>query len=357
MAGQDGPMRPSAPTVARPKTADTDSASPAEPELPKIPSRIRKPAEPDVNTMPSFKAGVDLVTVDAAILDNKGNFVPGIPGGNFRILEDGVPQKIQKVDMGEAPITVALLIEFSSSFQRTWGPVWYQTLQLAFGFVSTLKAQDNCAVIAYDIKPEILTDFTTDRQKIQEALNRLQMATWAEANLYDALIDTTDRMSGVEGRKAIVLLSSGIDTFSKTTFDQTRKALQQNGVPIYAIGLMQALRIIAEARMSSSQQMDYLQADNQMRTFASETGGQSFFPRFEGEFPTIFQAVHRALRSQYVITYSSSNKARDGAFRKLKVELVNPATNEPLPMKDEKGKPIKYSIVAKAGYKAPRAVD
>jgi VWFA-related protein len=164
-------------------------------------------------------------------------------------------------------------------------------------------------------------------------------------------------MSGVEGRKAIVLLSSGIDTFSKTTFDQTRKALQQNGVPIYAIGLMQALRIIAEARMSSSQQMDYLQADNQMRTFASETGGQSFFPRFEGEFPTIFQAVHRALRSQYVITYSSSNKARDGAFRKLKVELVNPATNEPLPMKDEKGKPIKYSIVAKAGYKAPRAVD
>jgi hypothetical protein len=94
-----------------------------------------------------------------------------------------------------------------------------------------------------------------------------------------------------------------------------------------------------------------------MRTFASETGGQSFFPRFEGEFPSIFQAVHQALRSQYVISYTSSNKARDGAFRKIKVELVNPATNEQLPMKDEKGKPIKYAIVAKAGYKAPRAVD
>jgi VWFA-related protein len=357
VAGQDGPMRDSGPTVARPRKPDVDAASPAEPDLPKIPSRLKKDATGDVSALPSFKSEVDLITVDAAVLDNKGHFIPGIPGGNFRILEDNVPQKIAKVELGEAPMTVALVIEFSNMFQRSWGAAWYQTLQLAWGFASTLKPQDYCAVIAYDMKPEILTDFTTDKTKVQEALSRLQIAAWSEANLYDALIDTTDRMSGIEGRKAIVLISSGIDTFSKTTFDKTRKALQENGVPIYAIGLMQALRIMAEARMSPIQQMDFLQADNQMRTFASETGGQSFFPRFEGEFPSIFQAVHQALRSQYVISYTSSNKARDGAFRKIKVELVNPATNEQLPMKDEKGKPIKYAIVAKAGYKAPRAVD
>src|ERR1035441_5848007 len=352
VAGQDGPMRDSGPTVARPRKPDVDAASPAEPDLPKIPSRLKKDATGDVSALPSFKSEVDLVTVDAAVLDNKGNFIPGIPGGNFRILEDNVPQKISKVEMGQAPITVALLIEFSNLFQRYWGPVWYQTLQLAFGFASTLQPNDNCAVIAYDIKPEMLTDFTTDRGKVQEALNRMQMATWREANLFDALVDTTERMSGIEGRKAIVLISSGVDTFSKTTFDQTRKAIQQNGVPIYAIGLMQALRII-----SGTEDIAYLQADNQMRTFAAESGGQSFFPRFEGEFPSIFQAVHQALRSQYVIVYSSSNKTRDGAYRKIKVELVNPATNEPLPMKDEKGKPVKYSIVAKGGYKAPRAVE
>ena len=357
VAGQDGPMRDSGPTVARPRKPDVDAASPAEPDLPKIPSRLKKDATGDVSALPSFKSEVDLITVDAAVLDNKGHFIPGIPGGNFRILEDNIPQKIAKVELGEAPMTVALVIEFSNMFQRSWGAAWYQTLQLAWGFASTLKPQDYCAVIAYDMKPEILTDFTTDKTKVQEALSRLQIAAWSEANLYDALIDTTDRMSGIEGRKAIVLISSGIDTFSKTTFDKTRKALQENGVPIYAIGLMQALRIMAEARMSPIQQMDFLQADNQMRTFASETGGQSFFPRFEGEFPSIFQAVHQALRSQYVISYTSSNKARDGAFRKIKVELVNPATNEQLPMKDEKGKPIKYAIVAKAGYKAPRAVD
>jgi VWFA-related protein len=353
VAGQDGPMRDSGPTVARPRKPD--AASPAEPDLPKIPSRLKKDATGDVSALPSFKSEVDLITVDAAVLDNKGHFIPGIPGGNFRILEDNVPQKIAKVEMGEAPMTVALVIEFSNKYQRYGSEVWYQTLQLAWGFASTLKPEDYCAVVAFDMHTEILTDFTTDRTKVQEALNRLQIASWSEANLYDALIDTTDRMSGIEGRKAIVLISTGDDTFSKTTYDKTRKALQENGVPIYAIGLMQALRIRYAAIGGS--EISFLQFDNQMRTFASETGGQSFFPRFEGEFPSIFQAVHQALRSQYVISYTSSNKARDGAFRKIKVELVNPATNEQLPMKDEKGKPIKYAIVAKAGYKAPRAVD
>ena len=105
------------------------------------------------------------------------------------------------------------------------------------------------------------------------------------------------------------------------------------------------------------QRMDFLQADNEMRTFAKETGGQAFFPRFQGEYPAIFGEIHQALRNQYVLTYSPSNKAHDGTFRKIKVDLVNPATNEPLPVKDEKGKPIKYQVIAKAGYKAPREVE
>jgi Ca-activated chloride channel family protein len=103
--------------------------------------------------------------------------------------------------------------------------------------------------------------------------------------------------------------------------------------------------------------MTFLQADNALKTFAKETGGQAFFPRFPGESPAIFGAIHDALRNQYVITYQPTNKAHDGSYRKIKVELVNPATNEPLPVKDEKGKPIKYSILAKAGYKAPREVE
>jgi VWFA-related protein len=173
------------------------------------------------------------------------------------------------------------------------------------------------------------------------------------------VVDTAERMSEIEGRKAIVLISSGIDTFSKLTFDKTRKALQNAGVPIYSVGLLQALREWLDARgaLGSIARLDFLQADNQLRTFSKETGGQAFFPRFYGEFPGIFRAIHEALRNQYSITYQPTNQAKDGKFRKLKVELVNPATNEPLRVLDEKGKPIKYQIVAKAGYTAPREVE
>ncbi len=356
LAQEQGPIRSSGPAVAKPKKPD--AAPSGEPELPKIPSRLKKEKE-DVSNLPSFQSNVDLVTLDVAVLDNKGHFIPGIPGGNFRVLEDNVPQKVTKVELGEAPMTIAVVIEFSNLFQQYWTQGWYETLQLAWGFASALKPQDYCAVVAFDMKPEILTDFTTDKSKIQEGLQRLQIPAWSESNLFDALTDTADRMSGLDGHKAILLIASGRDTFSKITYDQARKSLQQSGVPIYAISILQLWREMMDSygMMGPISRMDFLQADNELRTFAKETGGMAFFPRFEGEYPGVFQQVQQALRSQYVISYTPSNTAHDGTFRKIKVELVNPATNEPLRVQDEKGKPIKYQIIAKAGYKAPRPVE
>jgi len=352
-----GPLPNPGNTVAKPKNPPPDSTGTGtSTDLPKIPSQYKKD-KVDVENLPSFKSNVDMVSLDVAVLDAKGRFIPGIQPSYFRVLEDNVPQQIKSITPGEAPLTLAMVIEFSNKFQRMYGSAWYQTLQLAWGFASTLRPTDYMAVVAYDIKPEILSDFTTDRMKTQEALHRLTIPAWQEANLFDAVTDTAERMQDIEGRKAILLISSGVDTFSKITYDQCRKKLQDAGVPIYAIGLMQALRIMMEPRMSGAQDIGFLQADNQMTTFARETGGQVFFPRFQGEDPQIFQQIHQALASRYVINYEPSNKKHDGTYRKIKVELVNPATNEPVPVKDEKGKPIKYSIVTKAGYKAPREVE
>ncbi|MEI9976688.1 MAG: hypothetical protein WDO73_34295 [Ignavibacteriota bacterium] len=105
-------------------------------------------------------------------------------------------------------------------------------------------------------------------------------------------------MSGIEGRKAILLLSTGVDTFSKLTYDKARKSLQEAGVPVYVIGLMQELRLLMGP---AGDNIGFLQADNQLKTFASETGGQAYFPRFVGEFGGIFQQIHQSLRSQYVL--------------------------------------------------------
>jgi VWFA-related protein len=359
LVGQEGPKSQSSETVAKPRKKDPGASTPDAPDGPKIPSKFNKKDKDFPEGLPTFKSDATTVQVDVAVLDNKGRFIPKIPRGNFRILEDNVPQQVSSFNTGnEAPMTVALVIEFSNLFQQYWGEGWYQTLTAAYGFVETLKPEDYVAVVAFDMRPEILSDFTTDRMKTQEAMQRLRIAAFSESNMYDALVDTAERMSNIEGRKAIVLIASGLDTFSKLTFDKARKGIQNAGVPIYAIGLLQALREMADARggMGAIQRLDFLQADNQMRTFAKETGGQSFFPRFYGEFPSIYRAISDSLRNQYSLAYHPTNQARDGKYRKIKVELVNPENGESLKV-TENGKPIKYSIIAKTGYTAPREVE
>lgn len=369
ISGQEGPGQTGSATVAKPRKKDapaTDPNKPPEttpdttPDLPKIPSKLTpKEADKIPQDSATFKTDTQIVSVDVAVVDDKGHFIPGIGQSNFRILEDNVPQQLTNFAMSEAPVTVCMLVEFSNKFQSYYGSGWFQTLEAAYGFVETLKKDDYVAVIAYDLRPEILSDFTADRRKTYEAMQRLRIAGFSEANLFDALADVEERMSTIEGRKAILLISSGIDTFSKLTYDKARKVMQANAVPIYAIGLLQTAREMADARggMGSIARLDFLQADNQMKTFAKETGGMAFFPRFYGEFPNIYQQVSDSLRNQYSLAYSPSNQVKDGKFRKIKVELINPATNEPLRVADQKGKPIKYQIIAKAGYNAARAVE
>ena len=347
---------PTSDTVAKPrkKTKDGDVAPGVDQQ--KIPSKLKKKNDLPEG-LPTFRSDVNSVSVDVAVMDNKGNFIPKIPGGNFRIYEDEVPQKTTGFSVGESGMTVCLVVEFSAAFQGTYTRTWFETLQATYAFLDSLRKDDYVAVVAYDLRSEILADFTTDRAKWQEALARLRVPGFREMNLYDALVDTADRMSEIDGRKAIVVLTSGLDTFSKLTFDKTRKALQVAGVPIYAVSLFQADRIIQESRMGAIQRLDFLQADNQLKTFAKETGGQAYFPRFTAEYPQIFNQVNQGLRNQYALTYTPSNQSRDGKYRKIRVELVNPSNNEPLRITDEKGKPMKYQVIAKAGYTAPREVE
>ena len=354
-AAAQGPGSQQSETVAKPKKKD---APPEATDQPKIPSKFSKKDKDVPEGLPTFSSDVNTVQLEVAVLDNRGHFIPNIPRGNFRVLEDNVPQQISGFSTNaDAPMTIAMVIEFNALFQQYWSQGWYQTLVASYGFIETLKPEDYVAIVAYDMRPEILTDFTTDRGKIQEAMQRLRIPGFSESNMYDALVDTAQRMSNIEGRKAILLIATGRDTFSKLTFDKARKGIQEAGVPIYAISLLQAFRIVADAYMPDTMRMDFLQADNQLNTFTRETGGQAFFPRFYGEFPNIFRDIGNALRNQYSLAYSPSNQVKDGKFRKIKVELVNPDNGEQLRITDEKHKPIKYSIVAKQGYTAPRAVE
>jgi Ca-activated chloride channel family protein len=351
---QEGPQSSSGDSVAKPKKpAETAPA-----DQPAIPSEFKRPKNVPPADSPTFEANATTVSVDVAVMDDHNHFIPKIPQGNFRVVEDGVPQQVTRFGQSEAPMTICMLIEFSGRFQAFWSWGWEETLQASYGFLSTLKEDDNVAIVAYDLRPTILSDFSPDKRRAEEAMSRLRIPGFSESNVFDALTDMADRMSAIEGRKAILLLGTGLDTFSKLTFDKTRKLLQEAGVPIYTISILQIARLMAESRgMSGPAEMDFLQADNEMRTFSKESGGLSFFPRFTAEYPGVFRQIEQALRDQYMLSYHPTNIAKDGKFRRIKVELVNPATNEPLRITNEKGKAIKYQIIAKAGYKAPRSVD
>jgi Ca-activated chloride channel family protein len=361
LAAQEGPQSQSTDSVAKPKkpAAASDEAPP--PEKVSIPSEFKKPKEAAAaGDIPTFRTSANTVVVDVAVMDDHNNFIPKIPQSYFRIVEDGVPQQITNFGLGEAPITICMLIEFSGRYQAYWSQGWAETLRASYGFLETLKPDDNVAVVTYDLRTTILSDFSPDKRNAEEAMSRLRIPGFSESNVFDALTDMADRMTAIEGRKAILLIASGLDTFSKLTFDKARKSLQESGVPIYTVSILQIARMGLEGRGGMGAQManmDFLQADNEMKTFSKETGGLSFFPRFSGEYPQVFRQIESAMREQYSLSYHPTNLARDGKFRRIKVELIDPTTNQPFRVEDAKHKPIKYTVIAKAGYKAPREVD
>lgn len=328
-----------------------------------IPKKKEEPPPPPptkpkkIEGMPDYSLRVDvpLVDLDVSVVTKNGQFIPGLKKENFRVYEDGVPQNISNFNQQEAPITAVMLVEFAST------NYWYlaDALNASYTFASSLKKEDWVAVVSYDMRSYIMVDFTQDKRAILGALNMLRIPGFSETNVFDALYDTLDRIDRIEGHKYIILISSGRDTFSKINLDQCLKKIKATpNVSIYAISIGRALREMADARgmVGPIMSTDFLQADNQMNTFARLTGGRAYFPRFEGELPEIFRDIAADIRNEYNLAYHPTNAKLDGTYRKLKVEVVGP-DGSPLKVKDQKGKEVKYQVIAREGYTAKHQVE
>jgi VWFA-related protein len=336
-----------------------------------IPKKKEAPPEPPPETpkkiegLPNYSININVPEVDIPVLvtTKNGQFIPNLKKGNFKVSEDGVQQNIANFsETQDAPITAVLLLEFAQTnyyFLR-------DTLEASYTFASGLKKNDWVAVEYYDIKPHILVDFTQNKQAVYGGIQQLQLPMWAETNLFDALYDTLDRLQTIEGHKYIILISTGFDSFSKLRLDEILKKVKSSqNVTIFPVSIGWQIREYCEVNHCTGMthgmgipinQMDYLQADNEMNTFARMTGGRAYFPRFETEFPEIMHDILGDIRSQYMISYRPSNSKQDGTYRKLKVEVVGP-DGKPLKVKDQKGKDVKYDVIAKEGYTAKRTVE
>ena len=300
-----------------------------------VPKKKEEPPPPapekpkKIENMPdySIKVDVPLVNLDVLVTTKDGQTIPGLKKENFKIMEDGAPQQISTFNQTEAPITAVLLVEFAS----TNYDFMVEALNASYAFANTLKKDDWVAVISYDMKPQILADFTQDKRAVYAALNQLRMPGFAETNLFDAVFDTLDRVDRIEGKKYIILVTTGVDTFSKLTLDKILKKIKSTkDVTIYPISVGFVVREYCEVHHCRTRgfipvgNMDYLQADNEMKTFASLTGGRAYFPRNERDLNDAFAQIQRDLRERYLIAYSPSNKNRDGSYRRVTIEIVNP---------------------------------
>jgi Ca-activated chloride channel homolog len=294
----------------------------------------------------AISVSVDLVSLQVLVTDTKGNALTGLKPENFTIYEDNVKQEISNFSPVESEITAVLLVEYSRNIEYFINEIW----SAMYTFSNSLRPKDWVAVVGYDMHSTILCDFTQDRQKLQEALRRFSYPAYRESNLCDALIDTLDRTQEIDGKVAVILISTGLDTLSKHTYDEALKKCKEANASVYAIGLGQAFRIWAEANgyLTYEGNMDLLMGDNRLKSFAEFTGGAAYFPRFETEYPAIFNNISQLLRSQFSIAYASSNTTRDGKFRKIRVDVTTGLT-------DPKGKPIKLKVITRKGYFAKQS--
>ena len=345
-AGDNGP-------IVVPKKKATPDDTPPPPVAPAAP-KVKNP-----EGLPPISLHVDVpeVTVDVGVLLEKTHqFVPNLKASNFRIFEDGKEQKVIGFKRTEAPITALLICEFAATNYQ----FIYDMRNAAFSFAQQLRPQDYVAMMTFDMRTQIVTDFTQDKRQLLEDINNLRIPGFSERNLFDALYEGLDRLSRIEGQKYIILIASGRDTFSKITLDKMMDKIKKTpDVTIFTVSTGAVARIMSEGRGGMNGQMrdmDYLQADNQMQTFARMTGGMFFAPRFVAEMPEDFTAINQAIRSKYELVYHPLNSKQDGSFRKLQVELVDDE-GHPLQIQDEKHKPLKYDLQYRNGYRAHQEVE
>src|SRR5882672_505940 len=330
----------------------------------------------------------NIVNVDAVVYNKKtGQPQINLKKDNFAIFVDGVKKDISNFATPEAPITITLVVEFSK-LGETMGlygnggmePGQNEVIRPMAIFLSQfITREDYVSVIAYDMRPTPLTDFTNNPARIQQVITLLlhNQPAFSETNLFDAikltlvggradsvvLEDSKESKSDYAGmvavpggrRRAVLLVSSGIDTFSKINMDQARKIVQNSGIPIYIVGTgnlfikkygdqMDPGRG-ANIRGIPIDRMTFLQADNTMKTFAKESGGSYFPVTFEGELPDVLGWINAMLRSQYSLAFKPDDIA-DGKSHKIVVKVDVDGDGQ----YDDKA----YVVKAREVYNAPK---
>jgi Ca-activated chloride channel homolog len=299
-----------------------------------------------------FDPATGLVTLKLLVQDLHGYFIPDLRRDNFVVYENDVRQTNATVEIEHAPVSLALALEFGGRYPSLNKILANQVFEGGRQLIEAVGREDRIAIWKYADRPELITDFSQDHETLNTLLSSPQSPSVSEANLYDALVAILGRMREVDGRKAVVLVSSGVDTFSKTPFDEALKVAAISNTPVYAISLGEMLQRAADVFGTSapSARIDWKRAKHELEEIARASGGRLYSPSISIDLSVIDDDIMENLKVRYVITYKSSAAGNLDSPRKVRVELVNPKTGGPIQIVDASGKTIHAHVVLEDSY-------
>jgi Ca-activated chloride channel family protein len=323
----------------------------------KVPERpstsVFQGAQGKQKTEISFDPSSGMVTLKLVVQDAHGYFIPGIHRDNFAVYEDGVLQTDATVEIEHAPVSLGLLLEYGGHQRGFNRDLVREVSRAAHQLLESLGREDSVAVWAYGDTVKQLADFSQAKEKEDTLIQDLMPPDVSETNLYDALTFALNRMKAVTRRRAIVLISTGIDTFSKTSYEATLEVAGRDNTPIYAIGLghLAAWAVPFQSADNPLSRIDWPDVEHKIQEIARTSGGRFYSPDSTINLSPVYDDIMENLKVRYVITYRSSSGNTNGRHI-VRVDLVDPKTGQPLKIVDANGKPVLANAIVNESYTA-----
>lgn len=299
--------------------------------------------------------------MDASVVDKHGNFVAGLKQSNFRVRDGEAVHPIVYFSPVEAPAAILVLVETSPAVYL----IHNQHLMAAYALLDGLAADDQIALVTYDQVPHALLPFTADKSALAGALGQIQYTLGtSQLNFFDSISTVLDWVAPVPGKKALVILSTGLDSSPPERWDALVKKLRAQDVVIFPVALGGSLRQPIQKKKKSSKKaagsdsqaqqstddsenpLSFAKADAALLSLARITGGRAYYPASDKDFAPAYKEIAAALRHQYVLGIDPQH---DGHFHSLTLQVLD-STGQPVPAE---GKNAEYRIFAREGYLAP----
>lgn len=302
-----------------------------------------------------LEAKTELVKLDVSVLDSAGNFVGGLTQDKFHVVDNGAERPVIFFAPVEAPARVVVLLETSPAVYL----VQDEHVAAAYMLLNGLAQNDEVALVTYAETPRQLVPFTTNKDMLMSALAGNQyMMGMANLNLYDSAAAVVDGIAPMPGKKAIVLLSTGLDTSDQRHFDALVQKLRSQDIVLFAVGLGGSLKQQPDPKVKGAKKQKQLndnpgepstleKARMALQQLAQITGGGAYFPGSGPDFAAAYQEIAAAVRHEYVIGIAPEH---DGQLHKLTVSVARPADAG---AKHKSHDHPEYHVSAREGYVAP----